>query len=85
MKDNFVYELQKKLLQLGPLIGSRWRHYKGDTYKVILKAIESNEPHSVKVIYQSETFGYMWEHSLEEWEKTVDCGDGTVVKRFSPI
>lgn len=83
MKEERVYELQRSLSQIPPLIGSRWRHYGGGIYKVVMKAVESNHPHRVKVIYQSEQEGYVWEHPLEEWEKLVDL-DGVLVKRFAP-
>ncbi len=84
MKEDIAYQLQLVLDKTDPVNGSRWRHYRGGIYKVLMKAVESNEPHRVKVIYQSDE-GYLWEHPLEEWEKEVKLEDGTVVSRFVPL
>jgi hypothetical protein len=84
MKEHWVYEAQRSLSQTPPLNGSRWRHYGGGIYKVAMKAVESNHPHRVKVIYESESEGYVWEHPLEEWNMEVEV-DGILVKRFTPL
>lgn len=83
MKPNEVYDLQLVLAQLSPADGSRWTHYKGGVYKVVKKGIESNDPHRVFVLYQSEDSSSVWVHSLDEWEKTV-TQDGREVRRFTP-
>jgi hypothetical protein len=84
MKVEEINDIQLDLSRIHPLIGSKWRHYKGDIYKVLLKAVESNEPHRIKVIYQSESLGYIWEHPLDEWNLMVELEDGSFVQRFSP-
>lgn len=84
MKPEEVYHLQDNLSQIEPLNGSLWRHYKGDVYKVVLKTIESDEPHRVMVHYRSELHGYLWTHTLDEWNKLFQTGDLTT-KRFTPV
>lgn len=84
MKSDDAYVSQIGLLQMQPLNGSRWVHYKGGIYKVLMKAVESNEPHRVIVLYESEDMGFLWSHSIDEWEKVMELKDGTLVKRFTP-
>jgi hypothetical protein len=83
MKNKNVYETQASLLKIEPLAGSLWKHYKGGIYKVLMKAVESDEPNNVRVIYQSETLGYIWDHTLEAWNEEIDMG-GFKMKRFTP-
>lgn len=59
-------------------VGSLWEHYKGGLYKIALKAVESNEPHRLMIIYQNVETGDLWCHPLEEFEKEVKPG----IKRF---
>lgn len=84
MKNDLAYRLQSSLSHIEPYINTRWEHYKGGIYRVVMKAVESNEPHRVKVIYEKESDGSIWEHPLDEWEKEVELDNGNLVKRFSP-
>lgn len=78
-----IFELQRDLTNIGPSIGSLWKHYKGGIYRVIMKAIEANEPYRIKIMYENKINGYIWEHSLDEWQKDITLEDGTIIKRFS--
>lgn len=81
--DN-VYEVQAQLKEMEPKNESLWFHYRGGTYRILLKALEANEPNEVKVIYENIATGHIWELSLSEWQKKVTLEDGRTVDRFSP-
>lgn len=62
----------------------RYKHFKGNTYKVIGIVYDADEE-CVKVLYQSE-----WDYSYycrraSEWYKPVFLIDGSTIERFMRI
>lgn len=65
----------------GPPAGSRWRHFKGGTYRVRLNAVhESTGEHMV--CYESEEYGYVWVRSLADF---LGVHPGAGVQRFERV
>lgn len=81
---NNIFEIQNSLKESEPKNGSFWVHYLGGVYKILLKAVQANEPHDIKVIYQNTVTNEIWEHPLIEWQKKVELEDGSIVDRFQP-
>ena len=67
-----------------PIIGEKYKHYKGGEYKVITMAThtESNEP---LVIYKSMLFGSIYARPLNMWFEEVELNDGSKISRFRKI
>ena len=68
-----------------PVIGSVWRHYKGELYVVQGTALlESNEQIAVIYISQNTRLPIPWCRTLKEWYETVTHG-GEIVQRFTMV
>lgn len=67
-----------------PFNGTFWKHYKGSCYKILTKAINSDD-NIVKVIYQDVETGQVWELPLNEWLKKIVLESGEEVERFSVV
>lgn len=75
-KDNIQLQLAG-----GPAPGSRWRHFKGGTYRVVDNvALESTLTHLV--IYVSEQTGGRWARPLDDFLGIHPVHN---VRRFEPI
>lgn len=72
----------QSLLKNGPVICSKYRHYKGGIYEVIELAIFENTL-TPMVIYRNAD-GTAWARTFDDWNATVDV-DGKSVKRFTLI
>jgi len=50
--------------------GQVWKHWKGAMYRIIAVAIDE-ETHGVRIVYQGEVDGKVWDRSLESWRRAV--------------
>lgn len=69
-----------------PKIGSVYKHYKGDSYKVVEVALHSNE-NIWMIIYQplyDDADAHLFTRPLSEWDDEVEW-EGQKVKRFTLI
>lgn len=66
-----------------PAIGSVWKHYKGELYKVRGTALEEATERVVVIYNSDETIlPIPWTRPLEEWHEKVEH-EGTMVQRFT--
>lgn len=63
-----------------PLPESRWRHWKGDFYRVICTARLEEDKTTAVVVYQSERKGYRWVRTLDDWHKEISPGQRRFVQ-----
>lgn len=68
-----------EVLADAPQVGTRWQHYRGGEYEVIICAIDEATL-NVVVVYRSLKYGYPWMRSLRSWSEEVDGRP-----RFSPV
>lgn len=68
-----------------PLVGTRWRHYKGGIYTVIaVGKVEKDQ--TPCVVYQCLADGQVWVRPLYEWQEVVCCRDTfQTFQRFTPV
>lgn len=68
---------------LRPALGSHWRHFRGQTYRVAANAIHvaTRQPY---VIYKADSDHVVWARSLDAWLSTAAVA-GRVVGRFALI
>lgn len=70
---------------LTPKVGSTWRHYKGDMYRVSGIGI-SEDTNKLQVCYfaDRDPLPYPWIRSLDIWHESVGH-EGKIVPRFEQI
>ena len=75
-------EAQRELAKSGIEPRQKYRHYKGDYYRVVCTCIKEDtlEP---MVVYRSIAKGTTWARTLANWSETVDVG-GRQQLRFEP-
>lgn len=73
-------DAQRDLIN-GPPIGSRWKHFKGGVYRVLMNAVKEDTLEHL-VVYQSEQTGGVWARSLGQF---LDVHPQHKVKRFEQI
>ncbi len=66
-----------------PLLGQRFRHYKGGLYEVITVA-QLEATHEPLVVYRAEVDGTVWARPLSQWSETVEH-EGQSVIRFTSL
>jgi hypothetical protein len=69
-----------------PKVGEMYRHYKGDDYKVLDLALNSNDDEWM-VVYEpiyDEPVAHLFTRPLSEWHEMVEW-EGKMVPRFSKI
>ena len=52
-------------------VGKRYRHYKGNIYKIIALAKHSESVEDM-IVYQSEKAGDIWVRPMKMWNEVVD-------------
>ena len=52
-------------------VGKRYRHYKGNIYKIIALAKHSESVEDM-IVYQSEKTGDIWVRPMKMWNEIVD-------------
>lgn len=66
-----------------PRVGSRWRHYKGGTYRITATSLHEETLERL-ITYRSEVYGSFWTRTHANWLERVDV-DGRSVPRFEAI
>lgn len=75
-------QVLETLREQGPRVGSRWRHYKGGVYEVLLVALREGDI-APMVIYKSAD-GVVWVRDLQNWRMRVTW-QGQVVPRYTEV
>lgn len=79
-RENIIMENSSRYVL--PVIGSTWKHYKGNIYIVTgIVIIESNESFSVCCVEKNENTMYPWCRSLSEWYDIISNNQ----QRFTKI
>ncbi len=68
-----------------PIVGRRYKHFKGDVYEVLRIAAHS-ESNAMMVVYRLETDGSVWTRALESWLSHIVANDDLcIIDRFQLI
>jgi len=65
-----------------PILGNKYKHYKGGLYEVITMATHS-ETQEPLVIYKSLLFGSIYARPLKMWFELIALPNGREVARFT--
>jgi hypothetical protein len=62
---------------------SRWRHYKGNIYRILTLAVNESDL-TLAVVYCDDDMGRTWFRPLDEWDQYVRH-EGETVRRYERL